>query len=154
MYAKYSSGMSFRCKSMKNVIDFDLFWFNSNLQRNCFIELSSELGAPILDWGQNIFRFGDFLIRSFKFLDRRLVSFQSQRILCIGCFILYLKMWKEWHILSANMSDTLWSHTAFITKNLNGARVEAIERRSVKLCWFQRENAKTARIFPLLKRFM
>ena len=30
---------------MKNVIDFHLFWFDSNLCRNRFIELSSELGG-------------------------------------------------------------------------------------------------------------
>ena len=33
---------------IKNVIDFDLFWFISNIQRICFIELSSELGHQFL----------------------------------------------------------------------------------------------------------
>ena len=41
----------------KNIID--LFWFESNLQRNRFIELSSELDAPILDRGQKIFGLWD-----------------------------------------------------------------------------------------------
>ena len=58
---------------MKNVIDFHLFWFHSNLRRNRFIELSSELGAPILDRGQQNFRFWYFSIR--WFFCRRLVSF-------------------------------------------------------------------------------
>ena len=53
---------------------FIFFWFNSNLWKNYFIELSSELGAPILEQGQK--NFWDFSIRSFKFLDSRLVSFR------------------------------------------------------------------------------
>ena len=47
---------SLRCKTIKRAIDFDLFlfcfdlfWFESNLRRIHFIELSSELEAPILD---------------------------------------------------------------------------------------------------------
>ena len=43
-FTKYSSGIG--CKTMKNVIDFHLFWFESNLWRNRFIELSSDLDAP------------------------------------------------------------------------------------------------------------
>ena len=48
-------------------ICFDLFWFDSNLRRIRFIELSSELDAPILDQFQKKFGFCDFSIRSFKF---------------------------------------------------------------------------------------
>ena len=36
----------------------------------------AQLGAPMLDPGQRNFRFWDFFIRPFKFLDRRLVSFR------------------------------------------------------------------------------
>ena len=36
-------------------ICFDLFWFDSNLWRNCFIELSSELSTPVLDRFQIFF---------------------------------------------------------------------------------------------------
>ena len=48
-------------------ICFHLFWLDSNLPRNCFIELSSELGWPILERGQKNFGFWNFWIRSFKF---------------------------------------------------------------------------------------
>ena len=41
-------GLCFRCKT-ENIIGFGLVWFNSNLERICFIELSSELDTLILD---------------------------------------------------------------------------------------------------------
>ena len=72
----FTHPVGFRCKKIKNVIDFHLFWFASNLQRNRFIELLCELGAPILGRGQKNFRFWDFLIRSFKFLVRCMFSFR------------------------------------------------------------------------------
>ena len=51
----YRSGIGFRCS-----INFYLLWLNSNLQRNRFIELSSELGAPILDRCKRKIDFGVF----------------------------------------------------------------------------------------------
>ena len=67
-----SSGIGFRCKTIKNVIDFYLFWFNLNLQRNCFIELSSELAAPILDRFKKNFGFCVFSIWSFDTFRARI----------------------------------------------------------------------------------
>ena len=45
------------------------------LKLSCPSLRSPWLRAPILYRGQKKFRYWDFLIRSFKFLDRRLVSF-------------------------------------------------------------------------------
>ena len=59
---------------------FFLIRFDSNLQRICFIELSNELVAPILDRFQKIFGFCVFSIRSFKFWVRRMVSFQYSTV--------------------------------------------------------------------------
>ena len=61
-------------------ICFDLFWLDSNLRRIRFIELSSELGTPILDRFQKNFGFCVFSIRSFKFLGRRMVSFRWRTV--------------------------------------------------------------------------
>ena len=70
-------------------ICFDFSLFNSNLRRNHFIELSKELGAPILDRGQKNFQFGHFSIWSFKFLDRRLVSFRCIPVYYLPLCIFY-----------------------------------------------------------------
>ena len=61
-------------------ICFDLFWFDSNLRRIRFIELSSGLGTPILDRFQKNLVFVFFSIRSFKFLGRRMVSFRWRTV--------------------------------------------------------------------------
>ena len=61
-------------------ICFDLFWFDSNLRRIRFIELSNELAAPILNRFQNFFGFCVFYISSFKFWVRRLVSLRWRTV--------------------------------------------------------------------------
>ena len=69
-----------------------MFWFDSNLRRNPFIKLSSELAAPILDRFKKKFVFCIFSIRSFKFWVRRLVSFRSRTVWWGGWFS---KLWRS-----------------------------------------------------------
>ena len=65
---------------------------------NCFIELSSELGWPILDRGQNNFGFW-----SFKFLVWRLVSFR--------CIPVYLTLQNQ-------CKDTQYKMNCICEKNI------------------------------------
>ena len=61
-------------------ICFDLLWFMSNPWRFRFMQLSSELAAPILDRFQKKNSDLCFSIRSFKFWVRHMVSFRCRTV--------------------------------------------------------------------------
>ena len=82
-------------------ICFDLFWFDWILRRNCFIELSSELSAPVLDRLKKKIGFCVFSIRYFKFWVRRLVSFRWWTVYC-GRYQRHLSLAIENNWLEAN----------------------------------------------------
>ena len=131
-------------------ICFNVFWFNSNLWINRFIELSSELGAPIIDWGQNFFRFGDFPIRSFKFMDRSLVSFR-----CIPVYL--LSIYQEF--LRWNTNTGMWFCVILVQKSsLNKAGISIeIFLRNMIIFWTVDQRAvcriRTLAKWQLQKRF-
>ena len=101
-------------------ICFDLFWFNSNLRRIRFIELSSERDTPILDQFQFFFGFCVFSIRSFKFWVRRMVFFRWRTVyyaldvlFWTVLYITYSENWAcdPWDYLLLIFSLDFWGFT-------------------------------------------
>ena len=124
-----------------------MFWFDSNLRRIRFIELSSELEAPILDRFQIFFWFCVFSIRSFKFWLRHMVSFRWRTVNYIRClkhrkYDIVLLIWScnhlnvlMWFILLGNVSFTsilfkmLWNMGSWMTSFI----FQSIQYQDLKL---------------------
>ena len=101
------------------IIGFDLFWFNSNFWRNRFIELSSELGAPILDRGKNILHFGIFRLGLSNFWIGAWFPFVYSSLLCTSLqFTIYNTGPPNASELVCNLKRNAWIFYIFVSRKL------------------------------------
>ena len=100
--SKYSSSLSFTYKTIKNVIDFHLFWF-------VLIQFKSI--EKSLHWAFKWAGGTNSLPRSFKFLDRRLISFR-----CIPVYYTYSTYSIVWYC--ERTSVFLYGKNSLFQKNI------------------------------------
>ena len=108
---------------------FDLFWFSSNLWRNCFNELSCQLGAPLLDWGQTNIRFWNFWIGAwfpfnvFQFshgVDHENWYLKANKLFCLKEICqFFIVAFSSWTMKTSVMKTSVKSSSLSVSYSLN-----------------------------------